>query len=182
MSSPQQFPVPAPGKGAWATLVVLSLLVPLATIGTVLWAGSPGTAENRWVLIGVMAFALAVTAALAAAMSRRRVELAGGVLTVRATVYTRRVAIAALDLEQARTLDLRERSEWRPLLKTNGFSLPGLRAGHFRLRSREPAFVLYTDPARVLLLPVSGDKPLLLGVERPQALLQALRTRQARAA
>ena len=115
-------------------------------------------------------------------MTRRRVELAGDQLTVRAAIYTRRVAVSALDLAQARVLDLRERPELRPMLKTNGFSLPGFHAGHFRLRSRDAAFVLYTEAARVLLLPVIGDKPLLLGLARPQALLQALQARRPPAA
>ena len=178
MSTVQRFAVPPPGKAAWAVLLLLAVVLPAIAVGMAFWLEPAADPGERWILAAVMAFVLLVGAGLSAAMTRRRVELAGTVLTVRAALYTRRVPVAALDPGQARVLDLREHPQLRPLLKTNGFALPGFHAGHFRLRSREPAFVLYTDPSRVLLLPVAGDKPLLLGLERPQALLQALQARQ----
>ena len=58
-------------------------------------------------------------------------------------------------------------------------SLPGYQAGHFRLRAKlGKAFCLVTDTRRVLWLPMrDGKQQLLLSLERPQALLDALRGR-----
>jgi hypothetical protein len=56
-------------------------------------------------------------------------------------------------------------------------SVIGFAAGHFRLREKfGKAFCLLTDRQRVLWLPLrDGKTQLLLSLERPQALLDALR-------
>ncbi len=43
-----------------------------------------------------------------------------------------------------------------------------------RLRDRSPAFVLLTDRSRVLMLPEKPGKKVLLSLQQPQALLDAL--------
>ena len=134
----------------------------------------PGGGE-RWVLWGVLLLVVLVGAGLALLLRRRSVQIKGRTLVVKATLYTRRVPVAQLDLEQARVVDLREHTELKPLLKTNGYALPGFHAGHFRLRDRSSAFLLVSDRSRVLHLPVQGEAALLLSVERPAALLDALR-------
>ena len=97
-------------------------------------------------------------------------------LVVAATFYTRKTAVTALDLAQARIASLDEHTEFRPGMKTNGYALPGFQAGHFRLRNRAKAFCLLTTQQRVLILPQRDGAFLLLSPERPQALLDALRT------
>ena len=62
----------------------------------------------------------------------------------------------------------------RPLLNTFGTAMPGYSAGHFRLRDRSRGFLLLTDRRKVLALPERGGRTLLLSLERPQALLDAL--------
>lgn len=109
------------------------------------------------------------------AMQRRRIAVRDGVLDVAATLFTRRVAIDALDLDAARVVDLAEHTALRPTLGLMRFSLPGLRAGHFLLRDRSRAFCLLTAFDRVLALPVRDGTWLLLSPERPQDLLRALR-------
>jgi hypothetical protein len=107
-------------------------------------------------------------------MLRRHVRLDNGVLTIAAGIHTRRVAIAGLDLDKARIVDLRERTELRPLLRTNGSNAPGYNTGHYRLRDRSPAFVLLSDRGRVLWLPEKSGKQLLLSLVQPRSLLDAL--------
>lgn len=124
-----------------------------------------------WIALPV---AFASFAVLALLLRRRRVTLDAGMLTIAAGVNTRRIAVADIDLASARIVDLRERSEWKPLVKVFGTRLPGLGMGHFRLRDRSPAFVLLTDRARVLVLPEKSGKKLLLSLQQPQALLDAL--------
>lgn len=112
---------------------------------------------------------------LAAAFFRRRVELAGDVLDVRSTMYRRRVPVAQLRLDQAEVVDLGRDRRYGIRVKTNGYSMPGFYSGHFRLLGGCKGFALVTDRARVLVLPVNDGSALLLSVDRPQALLDALR-------
>ena len=72
-------------------------------------------------------------------------------------------------------VDLREHTEYRPWLKSNGFNAPGMLAGHFRGRRFAKQFLLVTDQRRVLALPQHSGRMLLLSLERPQELLKALR-------
>ena len=130
------------------------------------------TEPHAWLAIPIMFASLVLIALL---LRRRGVTMDAGVLTIAAGINTRRVAIADIDLDAARVVDLRERSEWKPLIKVFGTRLPGLAMGHFRLRDRSPAFVLLTDYSRVLMLPEKTGKKLLLSLQQPQALLDALR-------
>ena len=113
---------------------------------------------------------------LAWAAKRRAIALDDGVLDVLATFYRRRVPAQEIDLDASRVIDLRERGEWRPWIKTNGYALPGLYAGWFRSRNWTRLFCLVTDRQRVLLLPLRSGGALLLSAARPSDVLDALRT------
>lgn len=112
-------------------------------------------------------------------LKRRRVELRDGVLVVAATFYTRKVAIAAIDFDHVRIANLDEHTDYRPWIKTNGYALPGFHAGHFRLRNKSKGFCLLTRRERTLILPLRDGSFVLLSLERPQALLDALRATSA---
>ncbi|HIE1101855.1 MULTISPECIES: PH domain-containing protein [Stenotrophomonas] len=133
------------------------------------WFRMGGSAA--WSLLVIAAFAVG----LGAAFFRRRVELAGDVLDVRSTLYRRRVPVAQLRLDQAEVVDLGHDRRYGIRFKTNGYSMPGFHSGHFRLKSGGKGFALVTDRTRVLALPVSDGSTLLLSMDRPQALLDALR-------
>lgn len=173
--SDKTFAVPPAGKAALLTLLALGLVLPVGTIAVASWLEPPSGDRERLVLWGVLLFVLLLAAGLAALLQRRSVRLQGGTLVVKAALYTRRMPVAGLEHAHARIVDLAEHTELRPRWKTNGYSLPGFDAGHFRLRDRSRAFVLLTDRRRVLLLPVSGEASLLISLERPAALLDALR-------
>ena len=100
-------------------------------------------------------------------------------LTIARGLLTHRTAVTDLDPAAARIIDLRERTELRPLVKVFGMRLPGMAMGHFRLHDRSPAFVLVTDRSRVLVLTEKPGtkrtgKTLLLSLQQPKALLDAL--------
>jgi hypothetical protein len=145
--------------------------------GLALLAGAIGLAfaarQEPGALLAFPILLLAV-AVVAIVVRRRSVRLEGGELKVAAGMHNRRVATADLDLAGARIVDLREHKALRPLFKSFGTSLPGYHAGHFRLRDRGRAFVLVTDPTRVLVLPERSGRRLLLSLRHPQALLDAL--------
>ena len=107
--------------------------------------------------------------------TRNGVGLDGTTLRVRAGLHRLAVEVATLDLDAARIVDLAGEPALKPMLKTFGTSMPGYQAGHFRLRDRGKAFLLVTERRKVLVLPERSGRRLLLSLERPQALLDALR-------
>lgn len=168
--NPQEFAIPpADARLVW---LVPGLAMLAAAIGIAfLFAREP----RAWIALPVILASLALVALVS---RRRRVSLVDGVLTIAAGVNTRRVAARELDLASARVVDLRERSDFKPMLKVFGTRVPGLSMGHFRLRDRSRAFVLLTDASRVLVLNDRSGRRLLLSLARPQALLDALQAAQ----
>ena len=163
----REFPVvPPDARLVWLLpgFATLAVVIGIALLAT--------TQEPRaWLALPV---AFASFAVLALLLRRIRVSLDAGLLTIAASINTHRVAVTDLDLTAARVIDLREHNEWKPLVKVFGTRLPGCSLGHFRLRDRSPAFVLLTDRARVLMLPEKSGKKLLLSLQQPQVLLDAL--------
>lgn len=139
-----------------------------ALIGTLLLAQRQPVA---WVMLPA---SLAIIGVLVLILRRRHVRIDNDTLVIAAGLNTRRVAIGDLDPASARVVDLRERMQYKPAIKLFGTRVPGLSMGHFRLRDRSRAFVLVTDPTRVLLLDERSGRHLLLSLENPQALLAAL--------
>ncbi|WP_312310143.1 PH domain-containing protein [Stenotrophomonas indicatrix] len=174
-----------------SSLRVLWVLLPLlAVLGVGMWAqlhDNRSEAPSMEVTLsppfflmgGSAAWSLAVIVlmgiGLGWAFFRRRVELAGNVLDVRSTLYRRRTPVADMLLDQAEVVDLSRDRRYGILFKTNGYSMPGFYSGHFRLQGGGKGFALVTDRARTLVIPVRGGSTLLLSLERPQALLEALR-------
>lgn len=170
----QSFAVSPPPASSWMLLVALGGVMPLSIIGMLWLSGRQAQMSGVAPALVVIPLVLAV---LLLAMKRRSVELRDGMLDVRAALFRHRVAVAQLDLARARIVDLRERTELRPVIKTGGMSVIGFHAGRFRLREHfGKAFCLLTDRRRVLWLPLrDGKDQLLLSLEQPQALLEALR-------
>ena len=96
-------------------------------------------------------------------------------LRINGDIYGRTIARTALNLEQARAVDLNQERSLQPRLRTFGTGLPGYRAGWFKLRSGEKALVFVTDYSRVVYIPTHEDYALLLSVAEPAAFLNALR-------
>ncbi len=105
----------------------------------------------------------------------RKVQLHDGMLDVRSTFYRRRVAVKDLLLDQAARVDLKRDRQFALRYKTNGYALPGFHSGHYRLRGGGKGFVLVTDVHNVLAIPVRDGSTLLLSVDQPRQLLEALR-------
>lgn len=109
------------------------------------------------------------------AMRRHRLTLSADSLEVKTSFYSRTVPLSELRLDEARIVDLDERTEFKPGVKTNGYAVPGFHSGHFRLRNREKAFVAIAGERRALWLPTAGNAGLLLQPQQPDALLDRLR-------
>ena len=166
--------LPPLGKPPLLFAVLVGGVLPLAIgIGVVLQVSAEQLSPAMMLL--VQAAAAIVSLAIVLPMWRREAAFDGHRLRVKATFYTRQAALADFDLAAARVVDLREHTELKPFLKTNGYGVPGLWAGHFRLRDKRPAFCLVTDPSRVLCLPRSDGRVWLLSLTHPQAVLDILR-------
>lgn len=188
--------MPSPSHASWQLeppstaarfwLFAIAVLLPAGiAVGALSWAardsapqrlagsGDPAAAA---IVAGVLLACLALHWAVARALRRHGITLDEDGLAIRTTFYARKLAWNELLLQQARVVDLREHTGLKPLLKTNGTSLPGLRSGWFRLRNRRKALVAMAGRGtRVVHLPTTQGYDLLLKPRHPPALLQRLR-------
>lgn len=177
----REFAIVPPGKPTWFTLLGLAFVLPVSVLAIIALTTPAGEVAK---VLSTLAMALCVSVAVAVGLflSLRRlgVSIEGERLVVRAALYTRRVPLGDLDVEAARIVDLGQTSEWRPAVRMNGIGLPGASMGYFRARpfSRK-VFCVLTSRQRVLVLPErTGDQGLLLSLEKPQALMEALKGRR----
>ena len=171
MHHPQDFPVaPLPAHAAWWLWLPLMLASGAGVAATTMESDAPPLAT--WLTV---TFILLVGGVLALALRRRAIVLDNRELQVRATFYTKKLAVESIHLDKARVVSLEEHTDLAPTLKTNGFSLPGFKAGHFRLRNLGKAFCLVTDRTRVLTLPLRDGSLVLVSPARPADLLARLR-------
>ncbi len=175
--APQGFTVIPPPTYAIAFLILAGGVLPFLIVVGMLWFGRMDSAGLIRFLPAVVIMVLVLGLSFIA-MKRRSVALVGNVLDVRAALFRERTLITDIDLARAQRVDLADRTELSPFIKTVGMSMPGFQAGRFRLRGKiAKAFCLITDRHRVLWLPLhNGKDQLLLSVERPQALLDALQS------
>ncbi|KAA2286220.1 hypothetical protein [Arenimonas fontis] len=170
----RRFRLPPLGKAPVLFALLLGVLMPVGVaVGLMLQVQTGGA--RLPVVLGVQALVALIVLAVLLPMFRREVAFDDRRLRVKATWYTREADVRQFDLDQARVLDLREHTEFKPALKTNGFAIPGLQAGHFRLRNKARALCLVNDPTRVLMLPHADGSTWLLSVESPRAVLSVLR-------
>lgn len=165
----REFTIVPPDLRLVAVASGIGLLVGVVAIGF-------AAREQPMVWLAAIAMTVLVVGMTAGLVRRRQVVLEGDLLTIAGGVNTARVRIADLDIAAARVVNLADDAALKPGLKTFGTAMPGYQAGHFRLRNRSRAFVLLTDRTKVLALPERSGRMLLLSLERPQALLDALRT------
>ena len=181
-----RFQLVPPGPRARAWMFTLCLLLPLvltaATLAIPVLTGSATSLVGgsvpltvALVLGGLVLLCGALWWVLARFMRRQALRVSADALEVRSSFYRCTTPLAELKLDQARVVDLDERTELKPTLKTNGFSIPGFHSGWFLLRNRRRSFVAITDGRRKLWLPGSGRHDLLIEPADPAALLARLR-------
>lgn len=170
----KRFEIVAPGKQVFLVPVLASVAV-MVGIGVMLMnrQGTPIPAGAHV----LFAFVPVMAALLALDMLFRDVRLNDRGLRVRALPWPRTIPLDAFDLERAEIADLGSRPELMPRYKIAGSRLPGFRAGSFWLRDKRRALVLLTELRRVLVLPRRDGTVVLLSLQRPEALLDALRRR-----
>jgi len=166
------FEVTPPGR---FTLMVPLVFAGLLLLGMVVLIGL--NYDNPRVLAAALPSFMAIVAVLvlfAWVIRHPRVRLRDGELQV-GRFPRLRIRAGGLALGGARIVDLGAEHGLQPMFRLLGGSFPGLDHGWFWLRDRSRAFVLLTDRKRVLVLPRNEGGPVLLSLERPEALLEALR-------
>lgn len=104
-----------------------------------------------------------------------RIDIGDGQLRLRAGLARYRVALADLDPDAMRPVDLGRQPELTPRWRTIGTSIPGvINAGWFRLRDRRKAFVLANRRDRLTAIEAPDGIVLLLALDQPEALRRAI--------
>ncbi|MEP6632657.1 MAG: hypothetical protein ABJA62_00450 [Luteimonas sp.] len=124
---------------------------------------------------GVAAACALLCAFLSFAVRRNGIALDSHSIAITAAMRTKRVPLSALSLDEARVVELDERNDLRPFIKTGSVSFPGFHGGSFRLRNRCKAWVATVGGSKALRIPTRDDYDLLLQLRQPQALLDRLR-------
>jgi hypothetical protein len=88
---------------------------------------------------------------------------------------TRLVALERLAPRGMKEVDLKQRPELRPLLRTLGLGLPGFSGGWYRLRDGRKALCLVTERDRVTVLEDEAGLVYLISMADPEPLRRALR-------
>ena len=171
--SPRDFPLAAPGRSP----ILLPLAAGGAAIGVLFGVLLATHATPRDWLHASPAIACVLLALplVAWRISSRHVRLDDRGLDVHRLPWSRKVAVADLDLDRAEIVDLKQRPDLQPTLKLVGSRMPGYRSGYFRLRNGARASLALTGTQRVLVLPRRDGSYVLLSLESPGALLEALR-------
>ncbi|HET9048403.1 MAG TPA: hypothetical protein VFN29_05535 [Chiayiivirga sp.] len=175
----RRYTVMAPPKRAWVAMMGLGVVIPLVlglALPRLLATEAKLDLPMALIVGGPMLVAVLGAAFMGWAMRRLEVEIVEGTLIVRAMIYTRRRPLAQLDGAHARIIDLDHERAWAPVLRLNGVGLPGVQIGYFRGSPfRRRLFCLITSRQRVLLIPeLHGESYLLLSLEQPQRLLEAV--------
>src|SRR3989339_130435 len=120
----RSFAVTPPPLHAWWIMAMLLLLPAVAVVAILFGQGKapdPEAAIGTGIALVVIALASLFSAI---SLKRRRVQLQSGVLQVAAGLFSHRVSVADIELERARVVDLDERTELRPAVKTFGMAIP----------------------------------------------------------
>ena len=174
----QEFDSIPPGRLVLLLPLAL-LLVPLGAL-VAIFASADANADGAvpWALVfAPILVAPAVAALMVKELFSRRFRLSPEGLRVRDLPWPRTIAVGRFDLERAEIVDLGRRPELMPRFKIAGTRLPGFRSGRFRLRDKRVASVFLTELGKVLVLPLRDGSVVMLSLQRPEALLQALRQR-----
>ena len=175
-----------PGSTPKWLMFALCVLLPVAITAIALWweirdggdmavIGGSLTMTIMAGLGGVSGLALALWFVLDRAMHRHYLQLSPLALDIKTSFYSTSMPLSELILDQARVIDLHERTEFNPGMRSNAYALAGFKSGHFRLKNGEKAFVAIAGERRALWLPTTRGKGLLLQPRQPEALLTRLR-------
>jgi len=126
-------------------------------------------------VVGILALAIAAFAMLYAP-GPPRYTLTGSMLTIHDRFYPVTLSANTVDVAGIRIVDLRTQPEWRPTLKTNGFSNPRYHSGWYRVAGGQTIRLYRATGTRLVLLPPkTGGPPVLMEVPEPERFIKQVR-------
>jgi Bacterial PH domain len=137
----------------------------------------PGQFRMLWVAVPLLLIALAAIGTLAysfAGARTARFEVSPAGLRLRGDFYGRLIPASALNLRDARAVNLQTEPALAPVARLVGTAISGYQAGWFRLRNGSRALLYVTDRSRVAYVPTTQGYAVLLSVADPDALLASL--------
>jgi Bacterial PH domain len=154
---------------AFLTTIRTAVPIPLSP-------GAPSFAPSR--SFGSLGTIIAVAAALAGvgvavlatySPGIPRYTLTPQALTIHDRFYPVTLRAEDVDIHQIRIVDLAQDAEWRPTLRTNGFSNAHYHSGWYRVANGQKVRLYQTDGQRAVLLPPKGDAaPVLYQAADPE--------------
>jgi hypothetical protein len=177
----------APGTRAYVILFLLTVALPTLLGGILPWLATDAPPSIAWLasdsllvsrLLGagtILAITLAVYAGIVLLMRRHRLRIDAGGIEVATTFYSRRLRWEQLRLDAARVVDIDERTELKPMLKSNGVAMPGFHSGWFRSRGFNRLLVASAGGKRLLWVPTREGYDLLLQPRKPAVALERMK-------
>lgn len=96
-------------------------------------------------------------------------------LTIHDRFYPVTLNASAVDVSHIRIVDMNADREWRPVLRTNGFSNPHYHSGWFRVAGGQTVRMYWAAAGRLVLLPPNGSgAPVLLDVKDPEGFVATI--------
>jgi hypothetical protein len=90
-------------------------------------------------------------------------------------LYGKKIEKEFIIIDGIRIINLNEKSEYTPYLRTNGIGFPRYYEGWFRLKNREKALVLIRGKTKkAVYIPTRKNFSIILGTENPEGLVKSL--------
>jgi hypothetical protein len=175
----REFEISRATPGAiWRLVAISLLLVGLVPLIAWDWWSATDSVVGSWIVLSCTVLA-AGTGALFAREAYlalcRTVTVTAENLRVRRSLRDHVVPIERLRLDDAEVIAIGDDSRLFPTFRPNGIHVGDYWAGWFRLRNGEKGFLVLTTRDRVTHIPTRDGYRLLLSVDTPHALLNALR-------
>jgi hypothetical protein len=127
------------------------------------------------VTVGVASLAI-VGLALSYSPGPPRYTLTHDALAIHDRFYPVTLRADAVDVARMRVVEITADPDWRPTLRTNGFSNSHYHSGWYRTASGRKVRMYRADGKRLVLLPPKGGgAPVLVEVKDPEGFIEAVR-------
>lgn len=104
------------------------------------------------------------------------VKLENNHLILDTALYGRALPISEIRVQEIKIIEINKVSSFEPKWRTNGFGLPGLQLGWFRLQNGEKALLALTNRKRVVYIPTKNEYSLIISVQSPEHLIASLKS------
>jgi hypothetical protein len=89
-------------------------------------------------------------------------------------LYGRTIPKQDIEIDGVKVVNLNVEKDYQLKWRTNGAGLPGYSAGWFKLQNGEKALAFVTDRNSIVYIPTSDNYSVLLSVQDPDVMVQAI--------